>query len=45
MQERWESLDLAGAYAISIALALFAVLVLVAMTAIRPSHSTSEEAA
>ena len=45
VQERWESLDLAGAYAISIALALLAVLVLVALTVIRPSHSTSEETA
>jgi sulfate/thiosulfate transport system permease protein len=36
VQERWESLDLAGAYAISIALASLAVLVLVALTVIRP---------
>jgi sulfate/thiosulfate transport system permease protein len=36
VQERYESLDLAGAYAISIVLAVMAILVLVAMTAIRP---------
>ena len=36
VQERWESFDLAGAYAISIALATVAILVLVAMTVIRP---------
>ena len=36
IQERYESFDLAGAYAISIVLALIAILVLVAMTAIRP---------
>src|ERR671919_1400079 len=36
VQERWESFDLAGAYAISIVLALVAVLLLVAMTVIRP---------
>ncbi len=38
VQERWESFDLAGAYAISIVLALIAILVLVAMTAIRPKE-------
>ena len=36
VQESWESFDLAGAYAISIVLALLAILVLVAMTVIRP---------
>ena len=36
VQERYEAFDLAGAYAISIVLALVAVLVLVAMTVIRP---------
>ena len=45
VQERWESLDLAGAYAISIVLALIAVAVLVALTLIRPDHLTSEETA
>jgi sulfate transport system permease protein len=38
VQERWESFDLAGAYAISIVLATIAILVLVAMTAIRPKE-------
>jgi sulfate/thiosulfate transport system permease protein len=38
VQERWESFDLAGAYAISIVLALIAILVLVAMTVIRPQE-------
>jgi sulfate transport system permease protein len=36
VEERYESFDLAGAYAISIVLALMAVVVLVAMTTIRP---------
>ena len=36
VQERYESFDLAGAYAISIVLATMAILVLVAMTVIRP---------
>ena len=36
VQQRYESFDLAGAYAISIVLALLAVGVLLAMTAIRP---------
>jgi sulfate transport system permease protein len=36
VQERWEAFDVAGAYAISIVLAMIAILVLVAMTAIRP---------
>jgi sulfate transport system permease protein len=39
VQERYESFDLAGAYAISIVLALIAILVLVAMTAIRPKEA------
>jgi ABC-type sulfate transport system permease component len=41
VQERWESFDLAGAYAISIVLALMAILVLVAMTVIRPKEELS----
>jgi sulfate/thiosulfate transport system permease protein len=40
VQERWESLDLAGAYAISIVLAMMAILVLVAMTVIRPKEES-----
>jgi sulfate/thiosulfate transport system permease protein len=42
VQERWESFDLAGAYAISIVLALIAILVLVAMTVIRPRELKHE---
>jgi sulfate/thiosulfate transport system permease protein len=38
VQERWESFDVAGAYAISIVLATIAILVLVAMTIIRPKE-------
>ena len=38
VQERWESFDIAGAYAISIVLALIAVLVLVVMSVIRPKE-------
>ena len=38
VQERYESFDLAGAYAISIVLALMAIAVLVAMTVIRPKE-------
>jgi sulfate transport system permease protein len=41
VQERWESFDVAGAYAISIVLALIAVLVLVAMTLIRPKEEAA----
>ena len=41
VQERYESLDLAGAYAISIVLALIAILVLVAMTVIRPKEEAA----
>jgi sulfate/thiosulfate transport system permease protein len=41
VQERYESFDLAGAYAISIVLALIAILVLVAMTVIRPKEGTA----
>jgi sulfate transport system permease protein len=40
VQERYESFDLPGAYAISIVLALAAVLVLLAMTLIRPKEET-----
>jgi sulfate transport system permease protein len=39
VQERYESFDLAGAYAISIVLALMAILVLAAMTLIRPKEA------
>jgi sulfate/thiosulfate transport system permease protein len=42
VQERWESFDLAGAYAISIVLALIAILVLLAMTVIRPGELKHE---
>ncbi len=38
VQERYESFDIAGAYAISIVLATMAIIVLVAMTAIRPKE-------
>jgi sulfate transport system permease protein len=38
VQERWEAFDVAGAYAISIVLATIAILVLVAMTFIRPKE-------
>jgi sulfate transport system permease protein len=41
VQERYEAFDLAGAYAISIVLALLAILVLVAMTVIRPKEETA----
>src|SRR6478735_2237474 len=41
VQERYESFDLAGAYAISIVLATMAIIVLVAMTAIRPKEETA----
>ncbi len=41
VQERYESFDLAGAYAISIVLATMAILVLVAMTVIRPREETA----
>lgn len=41
VEERYESFDLAGAYAISIVLAFIAVLVLVAMTVIRPREETT----
>jgi sulfate/thiosulfate transport system permease protein len=41
VQERWESFDIAGAYAISIVLALIAVLVLVVMSVIRPKEETA----
>jgi sulfate/thiosulfate transport system permease protein len=40
VQERYESFDLAGAYAVSIVLALIAIVVLVAMTVIRPREET-----
>jgi sulfate transport system permease protein len=38
VQERWEAFDIAGAYAISIVLAMIAILVLVVMTVIRPKE-------
>ncbi len=41
VEERYESFDVAGAYAISIVLALMAVIVLVAMTVIRPREETA----
>jgi sulfate transport system permease protein len=41
VQERYEAFDLAGAYAISIVLALMAILVLVAMTVIRPKEEAA----
>jgi len=41
VQERYESFDLAGAYAISLVLALLAVLVLVAMSLFRPREEAS----
>jgi sulfate/thiosulfate transport system permease protein len=41
VQERYESFDIAGAYAISIVLATMAILVLVAMTAIRPKEKVA----
>ena len=41
VQERYESFDPAGAYAISIVLALAAILVLVGMTVIRPREHTA----
>jgi sulfate/thiosulfate transport system permease protein len=40
VEERYESFDVAGAYAISIVLALLAVLVLVALTLVRPKEET-----
>lgn len=40
VQERYESFDAAGAYAISLVLALIAVLVLVATTMLRPKEET-----
>jgi sulfate/thiosulfate transport system permease protein len=41
VQERYESFDLAGAYAISIVLAVAAVLVLLALTAVRPKEEAA----
>ena len=41
VEERYESFDLAGAYAISIVLALIAVLVLTALTVIRPKEEAA----
>ena len=41
VEERYESFDIAGAYAISIVLALIAVLVLVAMTVFRPKEEAA----
>jgi sulfate transport system permease protein len=41
VEEQYEQYNLAGAYAISIVLALMAILVLVAMTAIRPKEETA----
>jgi sulfate/thiosulfate transport system permease protein len=42
VQESWENFDLAGAYAISIVLAMIAIFVLVAMTVIRPRELKHE---
>ncbi|HET7743318.1 MAG TPA: sulfate ABC transporter permease subunit CysW [Gaiellaceae bacterium] len=41
VEEQYEQFNLAGAYAISIVLALMAILVLVAMTAIRPKEGAA----
>ncbi|MBM3676952.1 MAG: sulfate ABC transporter permease subunit CysW [Actinobacteria bacterium] len=41
VEERYDSFDLAGAYAISIVLALIAIAVLLAMTAIRPREASA----
>ena len=41
VQERYESFDLAGAYAISIVLAMIAMLVLLAMTVIKPREDVA----
>jgi sulfate transport system permease protein len=41
VQERYESFDVAGAYAISLVLALIAVLVLLAMTLVRPKEEVA----
>jgi sulfate transport system permease protein len=41
VEERYDSFDLAGAYAISLVLAVFAVIVLVAMTVIKPRDDTA----
>ena len=41
VQERYESFDVAGAYAISIVLALMAIVVLLALTVIRPREGTA----
>ena len=41
VQERYESYDLAGAYAISIVLALLAIAVLVGLTVVRPREDTA----
>ena len=41
VQERYESFDLAGAYAISLVLAAIAVVVLLAMTVIRPREEAA----
>jgi sulfate transport system permease protein len=40
VEERYESFDLAGAYAISIVLALIAISVLLAMTLVKPKEGT-----
>ena len=41
VQERYESFDLAGAYAISLVLALIAVIVLITMTVVRPREEAA----
>jgi len=40
VEERYDSFDLAGAYAISIVLALIAIAVLLAMTLVKPKEGT-----
>ena len=40
VEERYDSFDLAGAYAISIVLALIAIAVLLAMTLVKPREGT-----
>jgi sulfate transport system permease protein len=41
VEERYDSFDVQGAYAISLVLALLAVFVLIAMTVIKPRENTT----
>jgi ABC-type sulfate transport system permease subunit len=41
VQEEYENLNLPGAYGISLALALIAILVLILMTTLRPKEGTA----